>query len=220
MSEVRNKEGVFINTNYFREEALRFQKTGRYCDAPDGSYDFYEYWDEQEKRCIEGYEVGGVKITGHHYDYLNFSQIKLTDESELLGIKKDKRSKSAKKKLAFPDFWDGDYNYFWAVDIARNGIEEEDYLSLNLGVKILNLEGGRNVCVSKARRKGFSYKNGAIVSNTYTHGRNENAIIGAYLTEYLYPKGTMTMFDEYSSFKNIHCPAFRRKRLKNDKRNV
>lgn len=216
MSEVRNKEGIFINTNYFREEAIRFQKTGRYCDAPEDSYEFYEYWDEQERRCIEGYEVGGVKITGHHYDYLNFSQIKLTDESELLGIKKDKRSKSAKKKLAFPDFWDGDYNYFWAVDIARNGIDEDDYRSLNLGVKILDLNGGRNVCVSKARRKGFSYKNGAIVSNTYTHGRNENSIIGAYLTEYLYPKGTMTMFDEYSSFKNIHCHAFRRKRLKNE----
>lgn len=214
MSTVRNSEGVFINTGYFTEEARKFLKTGTYCDAPENSYEFHEYWDEQERRCIEGYEVGGVKITGHHYNYLNFSQIKLTDETELLGVKKDKRSKSARKKLTFPDFWDGDYNYFWAVDIARNGIEEEDYKALNLGVKILDLNGGRNIVVSKARRKGFSYKNGSIVDNTYVHGRNENAIIGAYLTEYLYPKGTMTMFNEYNQFKNKHCPAFRRRRLK------
>lgn len=216
MVDIRNSEGIFVNTEYFREEANRFLKTGKYCDAPEDSYDFFEYWDEQERRCIEGYEVGGVKITGHHYDYLNFSQIKLTPEDELLGdTKKSKKNKSAKKKLSFPDFWDGDYNYFWAVDIARNGITEEDYKSLNLGVNILDLDGGRNVAVAKARRKGFSYKNGAIVSNNYTHGRNEVSIIGAYLAEYLYPKGTMTMFDEYTSFKNVNCPGFRRNRLIN-----
>lgn len=216
MNAVRNPDGIFVNTQYFREEALKFMKTGIYCDAPVGSYEWEEYWDEQERRCVEGYEVGGVKITGHHYDYLNFSQITLTDESELLGIKKDKKKKSATKKVAFPDFWDGDYNYFWAVDIARNGIDEEDYKNLKLGVKILDLDGGRNVCVSKARRKGFSFKNGAIVSNTYTHGRNITSIIGAYLTEYLYPKGTMTMFNEYSQFKNKHCGAFARRRLKTE----
>src|SRR5690606_16695042 len=57
--------------------------------------------------------------------------------------------------------------------------------------------------------------NGAIVDNTYTHGRNVVSIIGAYLADYLYPKGTMTMFDEYSQFKNTHCPGFRRRRLVN-----
>jgi hypothetical protein len=216
MNAIRNPDGVFINTSYFKEEADRFIKHGTYCDAPEGSYDFKEYWDEQSRRCTEGYEVGGVKITGHHYNYLNFSQIQLTDESELLGIKKGKRSKSATKKTTFPDFWDGDYNYFWAVDIGRYGIEEDEYKKLNLGVKIKDLDGGKNICVSKARRKGFSFKNGSIVDNTYVHQRNATSVIGAYLTEYLYPKGTMTMFNEYNQFKNKHCPGFRRRRLKND----
>ena len=38
---------------------------------------YTEYWDEQLKRCREGYEVGGHKITGHHYSYLNFSEIQI-----------------------------------------------------------------------------------------------------------------------------------------------
>lgn len=37
---------------------------------------YLQWWYRQRQRCLEGYEVGGVKITGDHYFYLNFWRIK------------------------------------------------------------------------------------------------------------------------------------------------
>jgi len=68
----------FINTRHFEEEARNFLKNGSYTNAPRGTFAYKEYWNEQTRRCLEGYEVSGVTITGEHYFYLNFSQIKAT----------------------------------------------------------------------------------------------------------------------------------------------
>ncbi len=37
---------------------------------------YKEWWYEQRRRCLEGYEVGGVRITGEYYFYLNFWRIR------------------------------------------------------------------------------------------------------------------------------------------------
>lgn len=37
---------------------------------------YRNYWEEQAKRCLLGYEVGGVKLTGFYYFFLNFWRIK------------------------------------------------------------------------------------------------------------------------------------------------
>ena len=73
---VRNRDGIWINTNLFREEALHFEKYGYYCPHTWGSPAWKEYWDEQIRRCVEGYCTGGACITGYHYYYLNFTRIK------------------------------------------------------------------------------------------------------------------------------------------------
>lgn len=106
MDNVRNKEGIFINTEIFREEGKHFNKYGYYCADPDGSPSWYDYWLEQKRRCLYGYESGGTKITGDNYHYLNFCPIKKVDKDSI-------RGKKARKIIDFPDFWDGDYNYFW-----------------------------------------------------------------------------------------------------------
>ena len=36
-----------------------FEKYGYYCADPYGSPGYFDYWDEQTKRCKEGFEVGG-----------------------------------------------------------------------------------------------------------------------------------------------------------------
>lgn len=225
VQSVRNKEGLWINSNVFREEAIHFTKNGYYCPDPPGSPSYMEYWEEQLRRCVEGYEVGGVKITGHHYFYLNFTQIQAV---ESLG------GKIAKKITKMPDFWDGDYNFFWSLEIAKNGVtssealilpkeEKEKILVINQEelqrkklVEVVNnlhlnvtipedyLEGGNHVIVGKARRKGYSYKNAAICANTYNTVRNSITIIGAFDKKYLYPEGTMGMSSNYLSFLNKH----------------
>lgn len=193
---------MFINTELFKTEAREFVKKGFYNRDPFGSPAWFDYWTEQLRRCTEGYSVGGVKITGDHYGYLNFNRIKLTTDDRQENV--TKKRIIGKKILTFPDFWDGDYEYFWIKEIARNGISEENYNKLGLSVKIKleHLVGGKNLCVAKARRKGFSYKNSWIATNVYNTIKNSVSIIAAYEKKYLYPKGTMSMVSDNLDFLN------------------
>ena len=193
---------MFINTELFKTEAREFVKKGFYNRDPFGSPAWFDYWTEQLRRCTEGYSVGGVKITGDHYGYLNFNRIKLTTDDRQENV--TKKRLIGKKVLTFPDFWDGDYEYFWIKEIARNGISEENYNKLGLSVKIKleHLVGGKNLCVAKARRKGFSYKNSWIATNVYNTIKNSVSIIAAYEKKYLYPKGTMSMVSDNLDFLN------------------
>lgn len=113
LGAIRNPDGIWINSSVFKEEANSFLKRGTYCIYPTGSHDWFEYWTEQRRRCMEGYSVGGVKITGEHYCYLNFLQIKKTEDPSNI---------KSRKIIDFPDFWDGDYNYFWIREIAKEGL--------------------------------------------------------------------------------------------------
>jgi hypothetical protein len=194
---VRNPEGIWVNTRPFVQEGLNFLKNGYYCPDPPGSPAYMAYWNEQLERCKSGYTSGGVKITGHHYNYLNFSQIKVVEE---IG------GKVAVKEIKFPDFWDGDYNFFWCKHIARFGMPLEEYNKLGLHVSIdpEYLTGGYHMIVGKSRRKGYSYKNAAICANNYNTTKNSLSLIGAFDKKYLYPEGTMGMASSYLSFYNEH----------------
>ena len=216
VKSVRNPQGHWINTEVFREEAKHFSKYGYYCADPIGSPGYYEYWDEQTKRCKEGYSVGGVKITGDHYAYLNFYPIMKVDL-------KSAYSNVATKIQDMPDFWDGDYNYYWAKEIAYHGMLNIDIpfydfndknkknlikafnsLKLELKVSKNNLQGGKHMIVGKSRRKGYSFKNAALLVNNYSLYRNSLSIAGAFLKEYLYPKGIMSMVNAYISHIDEH----------------
>jgi hypothetical protein len=195
MDNVRNDKGIWINSSVFREEAMHFTKNKMYCPEPVKSPDWISYWEEQLRRCIHGYTVNGVSITGHHYFYLNFCNIKKADLTD---------SKKVSKVVGFPDFWDGDYNYFWALEIAKNGITKERLKELNLQFNPHPdyLNGGHHVIVGKSRRKGYSFKNAAVVTNTYNSIRNSLSIIGAY--ESKYTENTMDMCISYMNFLNAH----------------
>jgi hypothetical protein len=224
LNSVRNPDGIWINTEVFREAALHFAKHGHYCSDPWGSPDWYNYWKEERRRCRDGYEVGGVKITGHHYFYLNYTQIKVLEATG---------SKAARKITKFPDFWDGDYNYFWSLEIAKNGVvnsaslattptqkelinaleaEERtremmkviDGLQLSVKINEKDIDGAKHMIVGKSRRKGYSYKNAAICANIYNTIPESLTIIGAFEKKFLYPKGTMGMTSQYINFLNKH----------------
>lgn len=198
VNSIRNKDGHWINTEVFREEARHFEKYGYYCPDPWGSPSWVNYWEQQLSRCINGYEVGGARITGDHYFYLNFCP--------MLRVEKNANGRKAKKVVNFPDFWDGDYNFQWATEIAYNGITKEELENLNLSISISEdyLDGGRHIIVGKSRRKGYSYKNAAKVANKYNNTRNSLSIIGAFEKKYLYPEGTMGMVSDYLNFLNEH----------------
>jgi len=186
-------------------------KHGYYVADPYGTPAWYNYWMEQRKRCIEGYTYGGSKITGDHYFYLNFCPIQKVD---------DPLSNKSRKTEGFPDFWDGDYNYFWIREIAKHGIfdsignnkDKKDSLehlkelfdSLYLEIKIepKYLKGGWNIIVGKSRRKGYSYKSAAIATKNYYTKPNSYTAFGAYEKKFLYPKGLFSMSTQNINFIN------------------
>ena len=256
MKKIRDENGKWINSGVFREEAIKFQKNKTYISAPWGTPDWQDYWETQLDRCINGYSVfeeDGTehKITGHHYFYLNFTQIQIVLENE------DDESSVAEKITQNPDFWDGDYDYFWSLEIARNGLftkntqvpsspeEKKEWNALQKQIRILKkelkgntknnkeyqelkkkrdkisirvldrlklrikphldyLDGGYHMIVGKSRRKGYSYKDGAICANVYNTQRSAQIIIGAFEKKFLYPKGTMGMASDYLNFLNEH----------------
>ena len=221
---IRSENGLWINSQVFREEAINFQKTGVYTPDPWGSPAWVEYWEEQRRRIMYGYEVNGAKITGEHYFYLNFCPIQRAE---------DINAKKSKKILDFPDFWDGDYNYFWAREIARKGVLEAilgldnldlitriesleeshrlektkkylDTLHLDLTIKPAHYSGGLNIVVGKSRRRGYSYKTASTSVRNYLTNPDSLWIMGAYESRFLYPKGLMTMALNYINFINNH----------------
>jgi len=222
LGSIRNPDGIWINTEVFQEAGNHFMKYGTYCSDPWGSPDWFTFWTEERDRCINGYQTGGVRVTGHHYFYLNYTQIKVAIASG---------GKSARKIIKFPDFWDGDYNYFWSLEIAKNGVANEGSLVTSASEKdvinalaeqdqkgamikaIENLQlqikpderdiyGAKHMIVGKSRRKGYSYKNGGICANIYNTTPNALTIIGAFEKKFLYPKGTMGMTSDYINFLN------------------
>ena len=170
----------FVNTREFSAEAKNFLKYGYYTNAPEGSYEWKAYWDEQNTRCKEGYTIGGVSISGRYYDYLNFTQIEARVQ--------DKKGRE-RRILTFPSFLDIDYYYYWELEAA--------------------MDAGEGMCVSKARRKGFSFKNAHMCKYDYNFVRDSSSVIGAYLDAY--SANTMNMVKVMLNFLNKHTAWTKRR---------
>lgn len=195
-----------INTDEFRVEALKFEAnkrkhgTGFYTDAPKGSIEYKNYWNLQRHYCENGYSVGGVKITGEHYFYLNFCQIslkitkKITDATELI----HKKSR-VETTVTFPDFWDSDWYYF-------NECKKAEELGLHM-------------IVLKPRRRGYSYKNAAKCAWTYTFSKTQaNSLILA--EDKKYSEETMRMAVSYLDFINRYTGFSRQRQHINKPREI
>ena len=85
-----------------------------YTDTIPGTKDYYDFWDEEKRRCLEGYEVDGVRVTGYHYFYLNYCPIDRAVDAYL-----PDGTKVAQRERTFPAFYDGDHIYFTVVDDCR-----------------------------------------------------------------------------------------------------
>ena len=171
----------FKDTEKFSPAATHFREHDVYTKATPETKAWYDFWDEEKRRCKEGYEVDGMKITGYHYHYLNYFPI---DRS----VEVTEGGKTFKKrKYDFPDFYDSDYDFFWLVDIARKGITKEEYEDLNLDITIResDLGGERQMTVLKARRKGYSYKCASMLCRNYFHLRRSKNFVFAHDKKYL-----------------------------------
>ena len=169
-----------LNSDKFRTPDLTFLKTGAYCQYPIGTTEYYTYWDEQKDRCINGYTADdGDYITGYNYFYINFcpmQRIVNTVTKLPNGETKVKRD----SVVTFPDFYDYDYFYFQAVQEAE--------------------DKGKHICLLKSRRKGYSYKGGAMACRNYYLIPNSKTYIYASNKQYLTEDGILTKAWDYMDF--------------------
>lgn len=199
---------MFVNVEEFRRDAIYFMQHKRYDAGLPGTDEYEDYWDRQEYRLDNGMIVGDAAVTGEHYGYLNFAQIRLTDDPDFKNSGELVTRKRGTKKRQFPDFFDGDFTYFWAKEIARNGIDipfykqyVEPHMLCRIPEKYLT-GGGYHFMVGKKRRAGYSYKNGWIAANRYNRVPDALTLLCAYDKKYLFPKGTMQMASDYIDFLN------------------
>ena len=163
------------DTHLFSKVANHYIEYGHYTDTLPGTKQYYDYWDGEQFKCMHGHEINGVKISGFHYFYLNYCPIdRIIDEEQPDGEVISRRDRS------FPAFYDGDFEYFNAVDKAR--------------------KENKHMVVLKARRKGFSYKAAAMLCRNYFHLRNSKNFVFASDKQYLTGDGMLSKAWDIISF--------------------
>jgi len=180
-----------LNSQKFRQAAIRFQDSGFYCSAPVGSSEYLKYWEGEEARCIDGYTADdGDWISGYNYWYLNYCPILRLVEVEYKdrhGVMRKKREKTRE----FPDFYDYDYYYF-------SGIQEAE-------------DEGKHMVVLKARGKGYSFKGSSMLVRNYYLIPESKSYAIASETEYLVRDGLITKAWDLMDFIDEHT-AWSKKR--------
>lgn len=169
-----------VNSDKFRQASIQFLNTGQYCTYPEGTTEFYKFWDEERDRCINGYTADdGDFISGYNYFYLNYCPIqRITNKTftRADGTTYNKRI----NEVNFPDFWDYDYYYFSAVQEAE--------------------EQGKHLCVLKSRRRGYSFKGGSMACRNYYLIPNSKTFVYAANKQYLTEDGILTKAWDYMGF--------------------
>ena len=135
------------NTDKFRQAALYFKEHGCYTQAPRGTTDYVKYWEQETKRCLEGYVAeDGDPISGYHYFYLNYFPILRLVETTYTDKYGNQKTKFV-RETEFADFYDYDYYFFNAVEQAE--------------------EIGKHMAVLKARGRGYSFKASSMLVRNY-----------------------------------------------------
>ena len=169
------------SSDKFRQSALTFINTGQYCSYPQGTSEFFQFWDREKDRCIDGYTTDdGDYISGYNYFYLNYCPIQriVYKEKIVNGIKKIVKT----RELLFPDFYDYDYYFFQAMQQA----EEE----------------GKHLCALKSRRKGYEQPYSELVATPNGFTKMMDIHVGDYVAT---AKGTYSkVLEEYEQgYKDV-----------------
>jgi len=161
-----------FNPDWFREAAIEKDKTGKYTPLIRNTVSWGKFWIEERRRCIDGYEVNGYRITGHHYFFLNYYPI-----PSIIEVNGKKR-----REVTFPRFIDVQYEYFHYLDLCTH----------------LN----KDACLLKARGLGFSHIAAAIGVNIYNHTRDSRSMFTAFDEDYLIKEGVLSKAWEALDYLN------------------
>jgi hypothetical protein len=178
---------ISVNTQYFREAALYHEKHGCYDDGIFDSYHYHEYWDREMYRVKNGYEVGGMRITGDHYWYLNYSPIMVTKKNKDTLYKQVTNNRvQGSRELAFPSFWDEDFHVWNEIELCE--------------------KNGQHFLWLKPRGVGASYKGAAKASKNFFTIKRSKTYMLASSSEFLTGDGLYSKFLSYRQFINLPHP--------------
>lgn len=107
---ITKDRGLDFNPKDFTEAADHYRKYGTYCDYPEDTYLGGKFWDEEFKRCRDGYTVGKYTLTGENYYWLNYYRLESPAKK---GEGGELRSED------FPVFVNKQYEYFHYMALCR-----------------------------------------------------------------------------------------------------
>jgi len=178
---------ILEDMDYFRQAGLHFQRHGKYTNLypnPHPKSEYRKFWDEETRRCIEGYvrESDGEWVSGYYYFYLNYFPIMRTEATG--------EGKRAERVYDLPDVFDSDYLFFHYVE---QGEAESEYGA-----------------VLKTRGRGYSYKVASMFARNFFLIKKSKSFAFASETEYLTKDGILNKtwdgfeyLDKHTAWKKI-----------------
>ena len=171
----------FVNTELFYEQANNYRLyKGKYTNYKVDSISHRQFRKREEYRRKHGFSapclmapdgtIHEVRITGSHYNFLNYIRIEQLDERT---VQKGKVS-TAKKYYDFPKFFDSQFWMFHVMEFAE--------------------KNGFHLLIDKTRRGGFSYMMAADSANAVNGSSRKVVIHVAVDKKYLTQTGGLTDF--------------------------
>jgi len=167
----------------FTAARQKFKEEGAYTKAIAGTRAFFNFWNEETRRCLEGYHTGRDYIPGYFYFYLNYSPIykvsydinqAVTAGSNITG----------ERGFDFADFWDSDYSYFHYLDEAQ--------------------KAGQHGSVLKARGRGYSFKGGSMLNRNFFLKKGSKNYVYAESEQFLTKDGILNKAWDMMGFIDTH----------------
>lgn len=171
----------FVNTELFYEQAEFYKRNkGIYTFYKTDSIPHRQFRKREQYRRKNGFSapclmspdgnIHNVRITGSHYNFLNYIRIEQLDESTI----QHGRTATAKKYYDFPKFFDSQFWMFHVMEFAE--------------------KNGFHLLIDKTRRGGFSYMMAADSANSVNANSRKVVIHVAVDKKYLTQTGGLTDF--------------------------
>jgi hypothetical protein len=170
----------FVNTHLFTEMADFYRKYKKYTNYKEDSIPHRQLRKREEYRRLNGFTapcllrngiVQNVRITGHHYNFLNYTMMEQLDTNK---AKSGKRASVGTKHYDFSKFIDAQFWTFHVIEFAKRN--------------------GFHLIIDKTRRGGFSYIMAAKSANTLNLQPRKVVIHVAADKKFLTATGGLTDF--------------------------
>ena len=106
---ITKDKGLDFDPKVFTKAADYFKEHKRYTNLIPGTFAHRQYWEEEFKRCQQGYTVGKYRLTGENYFFLNYFRIPSVLD----------KSGSELQEESFPTFLAKQYEYFHYIEMCR-----------------------------------------------------------------------------------------------------